>query len=121
MEMQGSDANIHCSAAVQIAVSALAPSIAGLGASEFAAKVQKLALKASAAKAKAKVESEDKLAMAIQRVTALEQAYEHLAEKVAAGGKLTGQLDVFALQLAADKTAVEAYLQSKEKTSTARS
>ena len=105
--------NIHGSAAVQTAVSASAPSVAGLGVSEPAAKVQKLALKTLSAKAKAKFESEDKLAMTIQRVAALETAYEQLVEKVAAGSKITGQLDVFAAQLAADKITVEAYLQSQ--------
>ena len=44
----------------------------------------------------------------------MEQAYEHFAGKVEAGGKLTGQLDVFAAQRAADKSSVESYLQGKE-------
>ena len=46
-------------------------------------------------------------------MAALETAYEQLVEKVAAGSKITGQLEVFAAQLAADKITVEAYLQSQ--------
>ena len=89
--MPSADANIHGSAAVQTAVPASDPSVTGP-----AAKVQKVALKTPAAKAKAKFESEDKWAMIAQRVSALEQAYEQLAGKVEAGGRITGQLDVFA-------------------------
>ena len=111
-EAPGADANNHGSAAVQTAASASAPSVAGLGATEPAAKVQKLALnkvqkltlKTPATKAKAKWEAGDKLALGIQRVAALEARLS----------KLTGQLDVFAAQLAADKTAAETYSQSKE-------
>ena len=111
-EAPGADANNHGSAAVQTAASASAPSVAGLGATEPAAKVQKLALnnvqkltlKTPATKAKAKWEAGDNLALGIQRVAALEARLS----------KLTGQLDVFAAQLAADKTAAETHSQSKE-------
>ena len=97
------DANIHGSAAVQTAVSA----------SEPAAKVQKLALKSPAAKTKAKFESVDKMTRTIQRVAALEKAYEQLLEKVEAGNKITSQLDVFAAQLAGDKNTIETFLQNQ--------
>ena len=52
--------------------------------------------------------------MIAQRVSALEQACEQLAGKVEAGGRITGQLDVLAARLAADKSSVESYLQGKE-------
>ena len=97
-------------------MSASAPSVARLGATEPAAKIQTVALKAPAAQGKAKVESEDKLAMITQRVNALEHAYEHLTENFDAGGKITSQLNLFAAQPAADKTAVENYVQGKEET-----